>query len=213
MASTLATLRDRVRYRVGNKSSVNSRIDDNLNKAVLHLVRQVRPQEAITSTTGNTASGDFDYALASDCLAIVMVRDTTNDIEILQGSVTHFNRFKQDTTDSSTLGRPRRWTRIGNELILYQKIPDGVYGYKYWYIKRPTTMDSSNNFPLNDEWEEAVVELAAAFCWRDLNAADKASLHFSAYTEMLGSTEEPEEIEDESPEGGFYYVSNTYRGL
>lgn len=213
MASTLATLRNRVRYRVGNKSGIDDQIDDNLNKAVLHFVRQVRPQEAVTSSTATTTtSGTAAYDLASDVLALMAVRDTTNDREILNGSLEHYNSFKQDTTDSSTLGKPRRWVRITNQLVFYQKIPDGAYGIKYWYLKRPTTMDSSNNFPLNDEWEEAVVELATAFTWRDLNSADKAQLHFSAYGEMIQSAEKPKEIEDESPEGGFLYTSNIYRG-
>jgi len=214
MAETLANLRSRVKFRLGNKkdSGIDTRVDDNLNKAVLHLVRQVRPQEAITSTTDTTASGTAEYDLAADVLAIVVVRDTTNDRAIINGSIKHFNSFKQDTTDASTLGKPSRWTRIANQLVLYQKIPDDEYGIKYWYVKRPTEMDSSNDFPLNDEWEEPVVELATAFTWRDLNASDKAQLHFSAYAEMISSAEEPEAIEDESPEGGFVPISNTYRG-
>jgi hypothetical protein len=212
-ATALATLRSRVRFRVGNKTSINDRIDDNLNKAVLHFVLEARPQEAVTSSTATTtSSGTAAYNLASDVLAIMAVRDTTNDREILNGSLEHYNSFKQDTSDSSTLGKPRRWVRIANQIIFYQKIPDGAYATKYWYLQRPTTMDSSNGFPLNLEHEEPVVELATAFTWRDLNAQDKAQLHFSAYREMVAAREEPEEIEDEAPEGGFLYTSNIYRG-
>ena len=213
MAETIENLRSRVKFRLGSKSGMDGRIDDNINKAIIHLIRQVRPQEAVSSSTSTTtSSGTIEYSLASDVLAIMAVRDTTNDREILNGSLPHFNTFKQDTSDSSTLGKPRRWTRIANKLVLYQKIPDGAYALKYWYLKRPTKMDSSNDFPLNDEWEEPVVELATAFSWRDLNAMDKAQLHFTAYGEMVQSGEKPEEIEDEVPEGGLLPVSNIFRG-
>jgi hypothetical protein len=130
-----------------------------------------------------------------------MVRNDTDDEELLRGSMREYNRLKRDTTASSTLGKPTRWTRFGNYLVLYNKIPDSTTRtIRVTMIERPTTMDASNDFPLNEEWRKPVESLAAAMTWTHLNDMAKASLHMSHYREMITLRQKPEEKEREAPE-------------
>lgn len=207
MAETLADMRTRVKILVGNKSGMDDHIDDNINEAVLQLLQEVMPQEVWTDTSFSLTASTAEYTFSSspisktDVWCVVMMRNTTDDEEIPRGGPRHYNRLGQDTSDASNLGKPTRWTRIGNKLVIYNKIPDSTSRtVKLTYIARPTTMDASNDFPLNEEWRKPVEALAAALTWTHLNDMQKASLHMSSYRELITLRQKPEEKEDEAPE-------------
>jgi hypothetical protein len=114
MAATLAQMRSRVKIMVGGKTQINDLIDDNINEAILQLTGEVRPQELKEDTTFSAVSTQSEYTFnvtgsdvgVTDLYAVLMVRDNTLDREIKQGDEYEFNRLKQDTTDSSSLGDP-----------------------------------------------------------------------------------------------------------
>jgi hypothetical protein len=217
MAATLAQMRSRVKIMVGGKTQIDDLIDDNLNEAILQLTGEVRPQELKEDTTFSAVSTQSEYTFnvtgsdvgVTDLYAVLMVRDNTLDREIKQGDEYEFNRLKQDTTDSSSLGDPNRWVRMDNSLWLYNKIPDSTTRtIGLWYLQRPATMTASQDFPLNEEWRKPVERLAAALTWTDLNKPALAAMHMSAYREMIALKESPDGIEDEAPEAQMVPVSN-----
>jgi len=215
----LNDIRTRIKFRIGSKEAADDQIDQNLNEAIRHTILRVRPQEMQTTTTFTTTSGKFKYSFATDLvvtdlLAIEFVRDQTDDVEILQGARQHFNRLQQDTTNTSSLGNPRRWVREGENIILYSRIPDATARtIKVSYLQRPADLSSTNTtFPLNDEWLLPTEQWAAGLTLLDLNANDKAGAKFGLYEQMITSREDPEGIEDESPEGLLLPVSNTMDG-
>jgi hypothetical protein len=200
----------------GGKTQIDDTIDDNINEAILQLIQEVRPHEVTTSTTFSMVANQAAYTFnvtgsdvgVTDLFAVIMVRDDTEDWEIKQGSEREYNRLRQDTSVTATTGNPHRWARIGNSLYLYNKIPDATNTVEIFYLQRPTTMDASNDFPLNEEWRKPVERLAAALTWTDLNKPLLAQLHASAYREMIALRQTPEGIEDEAPEAQLIPVSN-----
>ena len=208
MTISLTDMRANVKLKVGNKAGIDNTIDDNLNKATLHVLSVFRPQDMWDAVSFATTNKKSEYVFADspvskdDVYAILMVRDVTKDREILRGSMRHYNRLRQDTAVAGTLGDPRRWTRLGNQLVLYARIPDSATRtVKMTYLKRPAKMTPTVlAFPLNDEWARPVEEYAAYLTWLDLNEGNKAAFRLQAYQELVSTMDKPEAIEDEAPE-------------
>jgi len=216
MATTLTVMRANVVFNVGRKAGMDAKIDANLNRATLQVVKRMRPKEMQTSTTFSTVEGDFDYTIASggdiavaDLYAILMVRNNTDEYRLTRGTLTEFEAGKQ--TGTSAKGKPYKWFHYGNNLFLYDRVPDSTARtIRVRYLKRPATMSSaSTTFPLNDEWIEVVEELATALTFSNLNQADKVSLHTAVFETLITKMETPEQIEDEAPDGQVFMVSNT----
>lgn len=207
MAETLLAMRTRVKLRCGNKSGIDSVIDDNLNEATRQIVQEMKPQECWKDYPFSTVSGTAEYSfttmgVSNIAYAILMVRDDTDDVPIQRGGIQEYNATKQDASDASNLGDPHRWTRLENNLILYSKIPDGTTRtVRMVCLEFPAEMTANTDtFPLNDEWRLPVERLATALTWADLNDINKHNMHMSLFREMLAMREKPESIEDECPE-------------
>jgi hypothetical protein len=215
MATTHNAMQANVKFMCGNKNNIDSMITNNINHSIRQFVMQMRPQEAWATTTFST-SAVAAYAIGSgaainitDFLAVLMVRNVTNDIEIKRGGMRHFNRLLQTITTSGAIGRPNCWTRQANSLILYNKIPDSTTrSIKLTYLKRPDAISGTTAFPLNDEWIRACEILASAYTFVDLADTQNANLKFIAYDKLFQSYDKPENIEDEAPEAGVSFVSN-----
>lgn len=216
MATTHAAMLSNVKYMTGNKSGIDSTITNNINHAIRQFVMQMRPQEAWSTVSFSTSSSTAAYAIGSgaainitDFLAVLMVRNTTDDREIKRGGMRHFNQLLQVTSNSAAIGRPDRWTRQANSLILYSKIPDSTARtIKMTYLKRPDAISGTTAFPLNDEWIRPCEVLAAALTFTDLSDERNASLKFMAYEKSLMAFDPPENIEQEAPEAGIRMVHN-----
>lgn len=216
MSTTHNAMLANVKYMCGNKAGIDSRITANINHAIWQVILQARPQEAWATATFTTSSGDFLYDIGSggqinitDFMAVLMLRNSTDDVEIKRGSMRDFNRQLQDTTNSAALGRPNRWTRQGNNIVLYSKIPDSTSRtIKLTYLKRTAAISGSTAFPLNDEWIRPVELLAAALTFTDLADAANAGIKMAAFEKTMQAYDKPENIEDEAPEASIRFASN-----
>ena len=216
MSITAAQMLTDVKLMCGNKAGIDDQIVKNINSAIKQLIMQVRPQEDWATTTFATANADFLYDIGAagqiaitDFLAVLMVRNNTDDVEIKRGGMRDFNRQLQDTTNTSSLGRPNRWTRQANSLILYNKIPDSTTrSIKLTYLKKPNDISGSTAFPLNDEWIRPVEILSAAYTFTDLLDTPHADLKFAAYDKEIQAFDKPENIEEEAPEASVRMVHN-----
>lgn len=212
MADALSTVRNRVKLKVGNKSGIDDYIDEAINEAILQVIQEAKPQEMWATTTFSTSNATASYAFTgaainkTDVYSILFVRDVTDDVEVKHTSYEVWNRYTQSTSNTSTLGAPRLWTRLGNNLILFSRIPDSTSRtIGITYLKRPTRLSAdSDTFPLNDEWKRPVEELAAAYVFMDLNAADKSAAKKALYDDMMSRRTSPEAEEDASPWGSAF---------
>lgn len=215
MADTLETMRTKVKFECGNKNGIDQVIDDAINDAIIEVVSTFQPQEMVTSATGSTSNQTSSYSFSSvfsvtDVLAIVGVRNDTDDYRLKRGSVLEFLMARTDTSQASNFGRPNKWTRQGNNLILYSMIPDSTARtMRLYYVQRPAEITAdATAFPLNREWERPVALLAASYVWGSLNNAEKATLKDQQYSALVTRRDHPEEYEDESPESQFVPMSN-----
>ena len=211
--ATLAEIRTRIAAATGNKTNLDSTIDNNVNEAILQLIFEVRPKEMQTTTTFVTVDGDFDYIIGSggdipvtDLYAIEMVRNETQEYRLARGTYSEFEANNQSIT-----GDPNKWIHRSTILILYSNVPDGSADtIKISYLKRPTRLTAnSDTFPLNDEWLRPVEVLAVALTFADLQQFDKTSARLAEYQRSLILRETPEAIEDEAPDSRVIPVSNT----
>ncbi len=213
--ATLATMRANVVFNVGRKAGMDAKIDSNLNEATLQILKRMRPKEMQTVVTFTTTQADFDYTIAAagniavaNLYAILMVRNNTDDYRLTRGTLAEFESVKQ--SGSSSQGKPHKWFHYGNNLFIYDRIPDSTTRtLQVRYTQRPATMTSSVNFPLNDEWVNLTEELATAMSFANLNQFDKAQLHGQMFESLIQKMETPEQIEDEAPDGQVVMVSNT----
>jgi hypothetical protein len=215
MADTLATMRTKVKFELGNKSGIDTVIDDAINDAIIEVAQTFQPQELIASASGSAANQTSSYSFSSifsvtDVLAIIGVRNTTDDYRLKNGSLLEFMLEPKLTTQSSNFGRPNKWTRQGNNLILYSQIPDSTARtIEIYYVQRPAELTAdADTFPLNREWERPVALLASSYVWGSLNNSEKAQLKDQQYQSTIVRRDTPEELEDESPERQLVPVSN-----
>lgn len=203
--ATLVQMRGRVKLALGNKQGIDDTIDRNINEATLQHVLRVRPKEMQTSKSFSVTSAQAEYTFSSlsvtDCYSILYVRDTTDDVPLEQGNETEYNNSRQDSSVTSNLGDPRKWLHIENKIVLYAQIPDSTTRtVKFRYLKRPATITTSVDFPLNDEHIRPVEQLAKALTWLDLGNEAKATSANASYEALVANRFSPEEMEDESPE-------------
>ena len=163
---TFLQMQTSVKLKLGNKANIENQLDLQINRAMAQFVYEIKPQETWATGTFNTVADQHVYNFVTDLTnndiyALKAVRDTTTPAEIQKGGIADFYRQNRSNT-----GKPRRWTRYGNNIILYSLIPDGVYAIEYLYVQAPTPMSADADvFPLNEEWEQPVEELAAALLW------------------------------------------------
>lgn len=217
--ATLLQVRDDVKFMLGNRAGIDSQVDDNINLAVREIALTIKPQELWVSTTFTTSNATAEYAFSgmstpvTDLMAILFVRDNTKDVIVKRGGLYDYMNQRHDTSNSSSLGDPNRWTRFANTLVLYSLIPDSTSRtMRMIYLQRPAALSAdTDTFPLNAEWEQPAKLLAAAYTWLDLNNAEKATQKMAAYDRYLRTVETPEELEAQSPETKMNFISNPNR--
>jgi hypothetical protein len=199
-----------VKLKLGNKANIENQLDLQINRAMSQFVYEIKPQESWATSTFATVADQHVYTFASDLsnadiYALMVLRDTTNDNMLSRGGVQHFYRNRRST------GKPHLWTRYGNNVILYSQVPDAAYTIEYLYVKAPTPMSADADvFPLNEEWEQPVEELAAALLWSDLNEPQNAAAKMQNYRDLLINRDKPEALEDEAGEASMSPVHNPY---
>ncbi len=225
--TTLTTIQSSVKLHCGGKNNIDSEIDRSINSAIYQFVGEIKPQEMWTeiilntntvtatpeyafNTTSNTLWGTGSDTSLTDLYHIIMVRDDTDDVELLRGGMNDYNRVKQDITSAAATGDPRRWARNANRLVLYSLIPNTkTRQITMTYLKRPTALSAgTDTFPLNEEWEAPVILLASSLVWTVLNQPSLAAMKKSHYRDMLVNIDKPESAEDASPESQLVMMSN-----
>jgi hypothetical protein len=206
-------MRSRVLLELGNPQGRDTQIDQAINDAIIEIIQTFHPSEVTTTATASTVNTTNSYSFstdfsATDVLAILGVRNNTDDYRLKRGSYLEFMTHSKDTT-TGAFGRPNKWARQGNNLILYSLIPGAVYTIEMYYLQRPAELTAdADTFPLNREWERPTVLLASSYAWATMNNVEKSQLKDGQYQASVVRRDTPEEIEDESPEVQLVPVSN-----
>jgi hypothetical protein len=104
MATSLSTLRTKVKFLIGNKPNIDTFVDEAINDAIFQIVLEAQPHEMISSTTFTTTTQTEATALDSDVYAILNVTDNTNNRRIQPGDYNY-----RDDHDPEDYGTPTKW--------------------------------------------------------------------------------------------------------
>ncbi|MHA2066759.1 MAG: phage adaptor protein [Candidatus Thorarchaeota archaeon] len=182
--ATLSSLRTEVQLEIGNRTHLNTYVDNALNRAIIEVVMLVRPPEQFTTfdITGVAGQANYDIKTTNRTLAIIGVIDNDNDRRIFRGSFQEY-----DEMDPTSTGTPNRWFRYGNAIFLYNRIPEGSEDITVRIIQRPAVLSSgSDTFPLNLEWEDAVIARASYKMLTLLGMRDRAMLKNEEFLQSAG---------------------------
>lgn len=181
-------LKDKIIFRTGNRTDLNTVISDNINRAYLDISTRQKftaggkiivmphqftfPQLEVTDTI-TTANGIQSYPLQSNVIFVFGVKNITDDTPITLKTFRDFYKYLYSTT----AGDPSS-AYVQNVTIYFYPVPNAVKSIRYWYKKRPTTLVNNNDpLLLPEEWGEAVFLLSSAMTFFDLLENDKAMTH------------------------------------
>jgi len=197
--ATLSELRTEIFFHIGNRQDLSSYVDEKINIATLEVMLMVKPPEFYGTFDITTSDGTSAYDLsAEDIVAVLGVKNTTDKERLTRGTYQEF-----DEMDETSTGKPKKWFRYGNEIVLYNKVPDDNDGDNYSItvrtFERPTVLTGdSDAFPLGLEWEEPVIFLAASKMLVLLNQKDAATLKKQEFADSVQSiVKRYQELEDE----------------
>lgn len=145
-STTLAQYRTRVAAELGLDSSadqtlIDTRINEGYEKFLLATHCQVR------SDTSTTTSGQGDYSLDTDILAVVTVDVTSNGemdgMERVDAETIRRMRRSDDTSDSP----PRYFAVEGSDMLMLYPTPSGSDTITFYFVPRPTALSASSDTP------------------------------------------------------------------
>jgi len=163
-------LKQHVKRNLGNRTDIDTLIESWINNTYLDLVTRGRFEELQRfgpipipalddTTTQNTALGVPDYALPTNALFIVSMRDTTNDVPLRQKGIRWYDRNK-----ATSNGKPGRYAEYGGRFYI-DPTPDGTYVLQIRFRKKislPALSQDSQSPLIGEEWHETI-ELGATY--------------------------------------------------
>jgi hypothetical protein len=200
--ATLSEIRTEIFFHIGNRQDLTSFVDEKVNIAILDVMMMVKPPEFFDTFDITTSTGVSAYDLAAEGIVAVLGVVNTDAANarrrLKRGTYQEFDEMDPDDT-----GEPKKYFRYGNEIILYNRVPDDNDGDNYSItvrtLERPTILSSdSATFPLGLEWEEPVIFLAASKMLVLLNQKDAATMKKQEFADSLSSiVKRYQELEDE----------------
>jgi hypothetical protein len=188
---TLATIRTQIQKEIGDRTDINTVIDDQVNFALYEITStfHIREMEAETTITG--VSGTASYSLPSDCHAVIEIWDETNDEPLEEARVNAF-----DAKNESDTGLCTKWARYANNVILFDDVSDGTQTFGLRYYKRPATLDTdASNHTLPNTFERGIRLLATSYVLRILQQDERADMRMAEFQRWLQQMQTPLQFE------------------
>jgi hypothetical protein len=189
--ATFSGLQDEVQFMIGQRLDLNAFVKDKINRAILDVMLMVKPPEFFTTIDITGVAGQANYDITSgsdDLLAVIGVinedETTAGNRRLIRGSYRDYDSM--DTVTASKRGNPRKWFRWGNEIYLYDRIPEGSEDILVRGLERPTVLSAdSDTFPLGLEWEEAVVLHATEMMFTIMGTQSQRDLKRTEFLENI----------------------------
>jgi len=161
MAYTANDIISRVQARLKDASVSNTNILQFINDVNREICNRYQLDFMQASTTFNTVAGTDSYSLtsiAADLQQLYSLRVTSPDnaeIYLQPMTADEFDMYIQDPT-SQTQGSPTKYY-LRNNTVYLTPTPDAIYTVAVRYIKLPTTLTSSSQPDIPEEFNEIVV--------------------------------------------------------
>jgi hypothetical protein len=189
--TTFLTMQTELQLHLRQRLGLTTSVKQKLNEALLEVMLLAKPPEFFETTPVTTVAGTSAYDLtaqANNILAIVGVTiDGTATVKPTRLKKGDYREFDEQWQTTATRGRPHKWFRFGQEIILYDKVPDAVYTVTVRHLERPTVMsDNADVFPLALEWEEPVILRAASKMFTLLGNPERKAMADALFNEAVG---------------------------
>ncbi len=189
--TTFLTMQTELQLHLRQLVGLTTSVKQKLNEALLEVMLLAKPPEFYDKTPITTVAGTSAYDLTAqskDILAVVGVTvDGTSTVKPTRLTKGDYREFDEQHQTTDTRGRPHKWFRFGQEIILYSKIPDAVYTVTVRHLERPTVMSADADvFPLALEWEEPVILRAASKMFTLLGNPERKTLSDELFNDAVG---------------------------
>jgi hypothetical protein len=191
----LLDMQNKLRSRIGNPTAIDvpdSVLATELNAAYLDIVDRYRFHRARKRCLFSTVIGQARYDLPTDVLAVLRIRDNTNNRKMEKWG----DRQLSSRTDDN-LGQPLRYVRY-RDWVELNPTPDGVYQMEVFYKFMHEPMIAGTDVPqIPPSWHEGVIVLGKYNYYANVATdAVKAGIAYEAFT--LWVSNKPTEIDEES---------------
>jgi len=131
----------------------------------------------------STSDGVAYISTPSDCLHVYEIWDETNKVH-LDGIGWKKYISYPERKNTSAENKPAEWARYGSYIYVYPT-PDDAYTLWVYYRKRPSALTGTNETAIGEEWDEAILELAAFKGHRWLHEYSYAKQCQEAFMEIV----------------------------
>lgn len=165
---TFSTFQDNLIFELGERTDIDSRVDDWINTAYMTLTcKSLFPElrqpfifpELETSTSSDTTDGTAYISAPTDALFVRTCWDSTSDKKLTKIALRDY-WDKTGRADTDSEGAPTEWVRHGSYIYL-SPTPDDTYSITVYYRKRPTALsEDADTTVIGAEWDEIIQRLA-----------------------------------------------------
>lgn len=190
----LSVMRDALRKRIGNPSTVDTPDIDltaNINTAYEDIANRYRFNGMRKYGTITTVVGTLAYSLPADCVAVIRIHDSTNERRLFKLD----SRREAELMAVSTNGRPQFYLRLATTIELHP-VPDGIYSIKVYYKSTVTALVTDVSTPvIPQSWHEGIIQRAKYVYYNDQGDNAKATVALNQFKDWV--SEQPVEVDEE----------------
>ncbi len=196
--TTYAQLQTLVRYRCGNRSTLQSAdgltiLQAAINDAQRELAHTLtfHECESAPSISSTALQNYIDLSALSAIYAITSVYDVTNSVFInsFRGGIERFERLY-----SATPGTPSEWLHHGTRLLL-RPTPSAVISYRLSTYIEPADMIAGSSPILPLTFHKAIEHLAVRNVWNAIGDEERAVAADKDYSNFLRRVRSPKAVE------------------
>ena len=194
---TLSEFRDGLNLALGEKRQGNERLDPWINDGQVELfaILDIAGRRICKQTT--TIAAQERYALPSDIVAMLSLKDSTNKKRLLKTAIENFELLEDDRP-----GKPTHYARVDNVLHLYPK-PNASFLIQLFYIKEPAVMALRTAVSeLPSMYDRVIQMIALRNALIDLEQNERATFVFQAAQNKIRELPTEAWLESQNPSEG-----------
>lgn len=179
---TLTQLENEIRYNLGSRTDLDSRLVTFLNWAQEEIARQhtFRDMENLDTSQSTVADQDYiNHPTSIKDLISIRLLDATRSRKLVYVPERRFDHLVPKPDEYST-GRPSHYFSWGTKFYLW-RIPDAAYSVKIRYVKWPTALSGGGDTSDFDNLDEGLVKLATAKALQSIEAPGERIRRWSAF--------------------------------
>lgn len=151
------------------------RVQSWINEALHRVARKVRLAGHETSFAVNTINGTASYALPTDFVRLLTLRNTTDHQDLDWVSIDELDNSR------AAVAKPTQFALYGNSLQVYPT-PNGVYALSMRYLADTINLVADADVPaMPDDWVDVLVSYALSRAYRSEDDAQQSAFYWNEF--------------------------------